>query len=285
MKKLRKCPATFQEIADSLERESELQDYNFRISKRTFQRDLADIRLIYNIDIQYNFSEKVYFIDLDEKTEVSERILEAFDTFNALNIADRLSDHIHFEKRRPQGTENLNGLLHAIQNKVQIKFTYMKFWDDEVSERTVEPYGLKEFKNRWYVVAIDLKDKKIKSFALDRMKDLDITRRSFEFPVEFNINEHYKYCFGIISPNDLEPQEVILSFDPFQGKYIKTLPLHKTQEILEDTEYDFRIKLKICLTHDFFMELLSFGANMKVIEPKSLITDLKSVYQNALNLY
>ena len=138
-----------------------------------------------------------------------------------MNIADRLSDYIHFEKRRPQGTENLYGLLYAIKNRFQVTFSYQTFRDDKITHRTTEPYALKEFKNRWYVLAKDLKDKKVKSFALDRLSELEIKRKKFQLPNDFNVNEHFKYCFGIVSPNDLEPQEVILSFYPSQGKYIK----------------------------------------------------------------
>jgi predicted DNA-binding transcriptional regulator YafY len=285
IKKLRRFPATFKEITDYLSLESEIQSYNFNVSKRTFQRDLADIRTIYNIDIQYDFSRGVYFIDFDDQSEISERILEAFDTFNALNIADRLSNHIHFEKRKPQGTENLYGLLHAIKNKVQIKFTHQKYWDNEPTIRLAEPYALKEFKNRWYVLANDLKDNRIKSFALDRLDDLEITKKHFQFPKDFNVNEHYKYCFGIISPNDQEPQEVVLSFDPLQGKYIKSLPLHESQEVLKDDENELRIRLTIVITFDFVMELLSHGERVKVIKPDGLIADLKRTYKNALILY
>ena len=285
IKKLRKQPADFEQISTYLSLESELQEYNFNVSKRTFQRDLDDIRSLYNIDIVYDFSRKVYFIDLEEQPELNERILEAFDTFSALNITDRLSNYIHFEKRRPQGTENLYGLLHAIKNKVQISFSYKKFWEDEMSQRTAEPYALKEFKNRWYVLANDLKDNKVKSFALDRLTELEITRKKFQLPIDFDVNEHYKYCFGIISPNEHQPQEVILSFDPFQGKYIKTLPLHESQVILKDNEEELLIKLTLFLTHDFLMEILSYGDNVKVIQPESLIEDLKTSYENALKLY
>ena len=285
IKKLRKNPATFKEIAEYLAFESELQEYNFNIGKRTFQRDLDDIRSIYNIDIQYDFSRKVYYIDFDEQPEVNERILEAFDTFNALNITDRLSNHIHFEKRRPQGTENLYGLLHAIRNHSQIKFVYQKYWEDELTPRQVEPYALKEFRSRWYVLANDLKDQKIKSFALDRLTDLEITKRKFNLPNNFDVNEHFQYSFGIISPNEDKPNEVILSFTPFQGKYIKSLPLHETQQVLVDNELELRIRLTLFITHDFIMELLSYGANLKVIEPVSLIDELKTVFGDALNLY
>lgn len=285
IKKLRKQPATFKEISDYLSFESELQENNFNVSKRTFKRDLEDISSLYNIDIVYDFSRKVYFIDFDEQPEVNERILEAFDTFNALNISDRLSNFIHFEKRRPQGTENLYGLLHAIKNKVQISFSYQKFWEAEITQRIAEPYALKEFKNRWYVLANDLKDKKVKSFALDRLSELEITKKKFQLPNDFIVNEHFKYCFGIISPNEHKPQEVILSFDPFQGKYIKTLPLHESQVILKDNEDELLIKLTLFVTHDFFMEILSFGDNVKVIQPVSLIAEIKIAYENALKLY
>ena len=285
IKMLRKHPATFEEITDYLSLESELQEYNYTISKRTFQRDLEDIRSLYNIYIQYDFSRKVYYLEFDDQPDVTERVLEAFDTFNALNLSDRLSNSIHFEKRRPQGTENIYGLLHAIKLQVQIKFSYKKFWEDEMTQRNVEPYALKEFKNRWYVLANDMKDKQVKSFALDRLSDLEITKRKFQMPNNFNVNEHYKYCFGIISPNDNPLEEVILSFTEEQGKYIKTLPLHHTQEILIDTKKEFRIKLQLYITHDFKMELLSYGDQLKVIAPKSLAEDIKRVLRDAIKKY
>lgn len=285
IKKLRKHPASFDEIAGFLSRESEFQDYNFNVSKRTFQRDIIDIRAIYKIDIVYDASLRAYTIDSDDQPEASERILEAFDTFNALNISDRLSGHIHFEKRRPRGTENLYGLLHAIKNQLQIKFTYQKYWEEELTQRTAEPYALKEFKNRWYILASDLKDNRVKSFALDRLTGLEITKRHFQLPGGFDVNEHFRYCFGIISPNEQKPQEVILSFDPHEGKYIKSLPLHESQAILSDTPDKLLIKLYLVVTHDFVMEILSHGDNVKVIKPENLVSEVKSALNNALAQY
>jgi predicted DNA-binding transcriptional regulator YafY len=283
--KLRKNPATFNEIADYLDRESELQDFDFNISKRTFKRDLEDISSIYNIEIQYDFSQKIYFIKYDNDEVMQNRIFEAFDTFNALSIHERISKYIDFENRKPQGTQYLNGLLHAIQNKHQLKFTYQKYWDEEISIRHVEPYALKEFKSRWYLMANDLKDNKIKSFALDRLSKLDVISRHFQSPVNFNVTEHFRHCFGIISPNADNPHEIVLSFDPFQGKYIKSLPLHESQEILKDNEEELLIRLKLYITYDFVMEVLSYGNYVKVIEPAELINQLKNAYRDALKQY
>ena len=121
IQRIRKSPATFQDIDQYLMRESEIQGYNFNISKRTLKRDLDDIFSIYNIDIQYDFSSKVYRIVSHDEPDLSNRMLEAFDTFNALNQTEGISKFIHFEKRRPNGTENFHGILHAIQNSKMIK--------------------------------------------------------------------------------------------------------------------------------------------------------------------
>ena len=292
LKKLKVKPhSTYAELQTYIENQIDylqMQDdsLNIGFSKRTFQRDIKEIRNVFGIDIDYSKSQKGYFISQNENENMNfQRMMEAFDMFNSLNLAQDLTPFIHLEKRRPQGTENLYGLLHAIKNRLQIKFTYQKFWEEELSQRLVEPYALKEFKNRWYIMSKDSKDNNIKSFALDRLTNLEITNQTYQYPDNYNIEQSYRYCFGIISPNDEEPQDIILSFDPFQGKYIKTLPLHDTQQVLVDNEKELRIKLKLCLTHDLLMELLSFGSNMKVIEPKSLADQIKHAHEKAYRQY
>jgi predicted DNA-binding transcriptional regulator YafY len=285
IKKLRRNPASFSEIEDYLSRESEIQAYNFTTTIRTFQRDLNDIRSLFNIDIKYNSSRKVYEINEDDEPDVNMRILEAFDTFNALNVSDRLSKYIHFEKRRPQGTENLYDLLHAIKNHLQIKFTYQKYWEDEPEKRTIKPLALKEFKNRWYVMGNDLDHPELKSFAIDRLSGLQITKKTFKYPKDFDIDQSYKYCFGIIRPTDQKEQNILLSLDPIQGKYIKSLPLHESQEIILENDEELQVRLTLCITFDFIMELLSYGGYVEVLGPKSLVKDVKRAHKEALNQY
>ncbi|MDZ4713683.1 MAG: WYL domain-containing protein [bacterium] len=292
LKKLKVRPfSTYEELQVYIENQFDylqMQDDNLQIgfSKRTLQRDIKEIRNVFGIDIEYSKSQKGYFISQSENENMNfQRMMEAFDMFNSLNLAQDLTPFIHLEKRRPQGTENLYGLLHAIKNRLQIKFTYQKFWEEESSQRLVEPYALKEFKNRWYIMAKDGKDTNIKSFALDRLTNLEITTQTYQYPANYSIEQSYRYCFGIISPNDQEPQDIILSFDPFQGKYIKTLPLHDTQQVLVDNDEEMKIKLKLCLTHDLLMELLSFGDNMRVIKPKSLANQIKQAHEKAYRQY
>jgi predicted DNA-binding transcriptional regulator YafY len=292
LKKLKVKPySTYEELTAYIENQFgylQMQDdsLNIGFSKRTLQRDIKEIRNVFGIDIEYSKSNKGYFIIQSESENMNfQRMMEAFDMFNSLNLAQDLTPFIHMEKRRPQGTEHLYGLLHAIKNKLQIQFTYQKFWDEEISQRIVEPYALKEFKNRWYIVANDCKDSNIKSFSLDRLTNLEITGQNYLYPDNYCIERSYRYCFGIISPNGLKPQEIILSFDPFQGKYIKTLPLHRTQQIIVDNDEELKIKLKLCITHDLLMELISFGDNLKVIEPKSLVDQIMQAHESAFRQY
>lgn len=285
IKKLRKSPASFEEIADFLSLQSELEEYNFNISKRTFQRDLNDIREVYKIDIQFDKSQKHYYIDFDEQPEINERILEAFDTFNALNMSDRLSNDIHFEKRKPQGAEHLFGILHAIRNRLKLRFNYHSNWDDESTPRLIEPLALKEFKYRWYVLGIDSRDQKIKTFGLDRIADMEISKQKFKFPSDFNVNDYFKHCFGIISPNAPAPHIVKLEFQPAQAKYIKSLPLHESQKVISDTPSGLIIELELYLTYDLLMEILSYGGGVRVLEPDELKNQVKIAHKEGLGLY
>lgn len=255
-------------------------------SQRTLQRDIKEIRNLFGIDIEFSRTHKGYCIVQDETENMNfQRMIEAFDTFSSLNMSQGVQPFIHLEKRRPQGTENMYGLLHAIKNNLQVKYVYHKFWEEESTQRLVAPYALKEFKNRWYLVAKDTATGNIRTFALDRMSELEITKQKFAYPSDFNAEEMFRHCFGIITPDDEPVEEVVLSFTPFQGKYIKTLPMHHTQQILVDNEQECRISLKVKLTFDFEQEILSHGANVKVILPQQLRINIKRKLLDAAAQY
>lgn len=255
-------------------------------SKRTLQRDLKEIRNLFGVDIEHSRQHNGYYIVQDENDNMNfQRMMEAFDMFNSLNMAQDLKPFIHLEKQRPQGTESMYGLLHAIKNHLRIKFGYQKFWEDEPNERVVEPYALKEFRNRWYVVAKDCKSTNIRTFALDRLSDLEIMKLNFSYPLNYSVNEMFNNCFGIITPEDGQVEEVVLSFSPSQGKYIKTLPLHHSQQILMDNEQECIIGLKVKLTFDFEQEILSHGACVKVISPQRLVDSIKNSIKDTLAKY
>lgn len=284
--KLRSNPCSFKELQDYLEKHSIDEEENYVISKRTYERDVIEIRDIYKIEIEYNRSQNVYEIVYDADEVKTDRIIESFQIFNALSISDSVSNHIIIEKRKVIGAENMHGLLHAIKNKFEIQFTHEKFWkaNNEKKTRTVYPLALKEARNRWYLIALDTKEGVFKTFGLDRMSNLDISRKTFESPKNFNPADKFQYSFGIIS-DGTKPEHIKLWLSHDQADYIKSLPLHHSQKIVSENEKECVIELFMSPTYDFMMELLSMGHEIKVLEPESLKNKMIEMLEATLKRY
>lgn len=283
--KLRKNASSFEEIQKYLAEQSINDEENYEISIRTFQREIKEIASTHNIEIKYFRSEKVYRIVYDGNEERNERLMENFEIIDALKISNNLANHLILENRRPLGTNNMNYLIHSIKNKNEITFSYSKYWTEVDTQRKVQPLALKEARYRWYLVAIDLKDNHIKTFGLDRISNLETTKLKFVLPENFNPEETFRHSFGIINEDNKEPQKIVLSFSFEQGKYIKSLPLHHSQKELINNEEEYRIELFLQPTYDFVMELLSIGAEVKVVEPESLKKEMIKKLQATLNRY
>ncbi len=283
--RVRKSAASLEEIKAFLKAEAEISGYNFEISTRTFQRDLEDIRSILGADIQYETSKRKYILKPSRDDDYNERLLEAFEMYNVLKNHAEFSDYMEFEKTKCSGLNHFYGLLHSIKNRLQLNFNYHSFWDAEPVLRKTNPYFLKEFKKRWYLVALDLKTEIVKTYALDRIVDIDITKKRFPRP-EQDPKAKFDSCFGIIgSVNGSVPERVVLSFEPHQGRYVKALPLHHSQKILIDSEGELRIELEVYPAYDFIKEVLSYGSSVKVIEPKSLVQEISERHRIALSKY
>lgn len=282
---LKKKPSTFEEILNFLGLQEELSGDELSCSLRTFQRAVKEISRIYNITIKFDKSRKVYFIDGEEEDAQSERLMESFDLLNAIKMGNSFGNHLIFENRKALGTEHMHGLLHAIRNRKEVEFSYLKFDDGSLSTRYVQPIAIKEARNRWYLIAGDTTDGIIKNFALDRMTNLRIGDKKFRKIKDFNVKEEYKYTFGIINGTGEKPERIILSFTPTEGRYVESLPLHHSQKEIMKTKKEHRFEYELVPTYDFKMEILSYGNTVTVIEPESLKQDIVAQLRKALENY
>ena len=283
--RLRNIPCSFNELQEHVKRKLANDDIDtaFEYAVRTFERDKKDIATLFGITIQYNRKEKNYFIDEEEIEDQSvTRMIDAFSIHHALQQGNKLSPSIFLEKRKSLGTEHINGIIHAIQNCFILQFTHQKHWDDFNTQREVKPIAVKESQQRWYLVALDKKDNIVKTFGLDRISNLKITDTKFK-PINYNVEKEFQHAFGVVTNSPVE--EIILEFSDKQGNYIKTFPLHKSQRIFEETEDTILLEINIHTTNDIIMELLKYGANVKIIEPESLITTMKEKIEEMSNLY
>ncbi len=144
----------------------------FEINKRTLSRDFNTILELFDTEILFDRNRKGYFVNKEEIDFYSSKLLETLDLFSSIKIIDKEQDIISFEQRRPTGTEHMYYILDAIKNRKILTFKHIKYHEQKLTERTVEPYQLKESQGRWYLVAKDKKDDKIKTFGLDRMSTL-----------------------------------------------------------------------------------------------------------------
>lgn len=271
--------ATYPEIADYLETQFAEKGLELKFTERTFQRDKLAIADVFGIQISYSRKKNAHFIEEEELELSQESVFDQLLLVEAYRETKGKADVMFFEPRRARGLEHLNGLIHAITQKKVLSFTYQKFWENEKSSKVVMPYALKEFKNRWYLLAADYQSKNpsffLKTYGLDRISDLNISNTSFKRE-NIDIEKAYKNSFGIISTLGKETQEILLKFDREQANYIKALPLHHSQTIIAENETETIFRVSLVPTYDFQREILSYGKRVQVLAPESFIQELKA---------
>jgi predicted DNA-binding transcriptional regulator YafY len=212
-------------------------------------------------------------------------MLEAYEMMNMVELSDQNKQHIFFETRKPKGLENFNGLLHAIKSKKITNFIHHKYWEDIITYRTVHPLALKEARGRWYLLAVDEKDNRLKSFGLDRINDLDISKAKYRTKYDYNFNEMFNHSFGIISDEKIKIQAVRINLAFEQGQFVKNFPLHHSQKIISETNTEVLIQLHIRPTYDFIMEILSMGEEVTILSPQTLINEVKRITKKVYEKY
>ncbi|MBX7051850.1 MAG: WYL domain-containing protein [Flavobacteriales bacterium] len=202
------------------------------------------------------------------------------------NPADKTLDQfVQFEKSTVSlGNEFLGPLLDHIRSRKSIRIQYRKFQDDKVKEYELHPYLLKEYHNRWYLVAMDADHAKIRTFGLERIAHLETGDRKFTPDKSFNADLFFKYSIGITERSD-KPQDIVLSFDPVPGKFLLTQPIHPSQHIISEQKNNMVIGLKVLVTPELISFILSYGAQVKVLKPSSLRQEIKKQLGEAISFY
>ena len=144
------------------------------------------------------------------------------------------------------------------------------------------PLLLREFRGRWYVLGCMEGSGRLACFGLDRMQHLTATGRAFTPPAGFDAATYFAHCFGITRPTDgTRPQEILLSFEPVQGRYALGYPLHSSQQLIAETDDKIQISLTVYDTHELRMELLSYGPDVEVLAPPKLREWLRATHHVA----
>jgi predicted DNA-binding transcriptional regulator YafY len=273
------------------ELKSYLHNHGFEISGRTLQRDIEQLRDDFGIEIEHNRYKNGYFIN-----EVKSLDIDAFLRFlSILNEAELLTETLRESKEnisylsfhqhgRLKGLGYLQPLLTSVKNNRKLKMTYESFHDEKNSSGILLcPYLLKEFNYRWYIIGKVEKYDDLRIFGLDRIVDLKMTDQTFPEP-EQDIRALFESVVGLNFTAN-KKQEILLEFTSLQGRYIKALPIHPSQEVIKETESKTTIKLMVRPNFELKQKLLSYGDSVIVMKPKWLKEELISKLKSALNNY
>lgn len=220
-------------------------------------------------------------------SEMTNAIKKVIDNSNISSNVKELFEKDAFletEKHLPlKGIELIADILDAIHNRNLLIIKYQRFDGDEIKTHELRPVILKEDKQMWYIIGKNAKYDSLMTLALDRIKSLKITEQIFE-PIEFNSEEYFKYSFGI-TVSDEEPIDVVISFTPEQGNYLRTLPIHSTQCILVDNKNQFKIKIRVIPSYEFYSKIKSYGEQAKIVSPANIAAEIKSSFAKAIHRY
>ncbi|PZF73890.1 helix-turn-helix transcriptional regulator [Taibaiella soli] len=185
-----------------------------------------------------------------------------------------------------QGVENLEDIYHAIIRKNVLKISYQTFRAQEPRVWHIHPYLLKEYGHRWYLLGYTEEKETIGIFALDRMKDIKIARHEF-IPNSFvNAADYFRDVIGVTILRDQKIESVLLRFSNTIAPYIKTKPLHRSQQILqqhEDGSVD--VQIDVVLNPELTSMMMSYGKNVKVLQPERLAEEIKREASSLLENY
>ncbi|MBD2757834.1 helix-turn-helix transcriptional regulator [Spirosoma validum] len=186
-------------------------------------------------------------------------------------------------------------LIRAINQNRQIAFHYRKHETgteesatlaEKPKLRMLHPILLREVADSWYVIGYDEPSGKERTFALDRMSDLEITDDRCAVPddVLTNVSELFEHIYGITDSSG-PVEEILLSFSPLFGRYVKAKPIHQTQEVVRDTDAECVIRLRLAPNRDLLMHLRSYGEHLTVLQPASLAKEIRESLAATLARY
>ncbi|NHA03467.1 WYL domain-containing protein [Mucilaginibacter sp. HC2] len=307
---------TKQELLDKM------LDIDIDIEDRTLEADITDMRrstkLGYRAPIKwcrvhkgYHYTERDYSIDklplnkddvrrlewaattlsqyqgiplMREFTTTIDKIIRVVNRVKRGNY-ETILDFIEFEKTPPaDGLKHMDGIIEAIQSARAIQLTYHSFDQEAPKMVTLHPYFIKEYRNRWYVIGYHQEEKMIKTYAYDRILEIDQSASLYIKNTTFDKSKYLSDCIGI-GLGSREKEHIVLQFVPRSGKYVTTQPLHHSQNVMKNDNEAVIISLDVIVNYELISTILSYGNFVRVIEPASLISTIKETAQLIIEQY
>lgn len=285
------------------------------VSKRTIENDIRIMRsdiLGYNAPIVckkglYTYGKPGYSIknatlsqhDL-ETISIAAKVLGQYKGFNLYHdlsqVLERVESQAHAKQykevgriiefeRLPDnmGQEHLRPLMDAIHNKAVLRLIYKRFDAPDTREHTLHPYLLKEYRNRWYLLGLNDKHRKITTYALDRIVSYEaFADGAYIENTTFDPQIYFRNTIGITYTGET-PLEVTIKVVPEFAPYLLTQPLHESQRLLDKTEDGGTLfLLEVVDNPELRTLLMGYASMVSVVSPDSLRQGMREELHRAI---
>ena len=279
---------TFDEINLKWQEDTDISEGK-KLPKSTFHRWRVDIETLFDVKIACD-PKNDYAFYVENRESLAEGSFANW-LFNNVSMSNFLLAYRQFKDRIslpeiPMGQDLLPIILDAMKQGILIQLTYKKFKSLEPYTHDFEPYGIKLFKQRWYVIGRNPGDGRILLYPLDRIRQLALLPdKHFDMPDTFSLADHFEHCYGVFGGGSAIPETVRLKVATKTVDYLRTLPLHPSQKEIK-TEPDYSIfELRLQPAHDFQIEILSHTPDIEVLSPKSLRKEIAEKIRKMNKIY
>ncbi len=203
------------------------------------------------------------------------------------NLKGNSENIIGFEQNLGlKGLYFLAPIIEATANHQVLKVTYKNYkCGSEPKELIVHPYYVKQYNNRWFLLALDNEKHFITNFALDRILSIQVTDEQVFIDNKTIDFEHYfDDVIGVtIPPKDISKELIQLRFSEKQYPYVVSKPLHHSQSVISGKERV--ISIEVIPNYELDQQILSFGPDVEVLSPANYRNHIKQKLENSLNKY
>jgi predicted DNA-binding transcriptional regulator YafY len=258
------------------------QDY---LPESNFHRWKSTVEMLFDVHIKCNAYNEYYIEEAADLrgSDLRMRALNLMSVNNLLKDSEELSDQILFEPV-PSGEKFLPPIIEAMRDKTAIEMTYQSFTRQKPATFIVEPYCLKVFKQRWYMLAYSPGLDKAMIYSLDRVHAIEPTKQKYKLPNGFNAEEYFKNTYGVTGMDE-EPEVIEICIDAMQANYLRTLPLHSSQEEIERNDDYSIFRFHTFPSYEFLQELRKYGSDVEVISPESVRAEFREDTESLYRIY
>lgn len=251
-------------------------------SLRTLQRDFLLIEELFGIEIKHDKIRGYYIAEFGQSSEGYEELLLNFEILSAIGPDSAIQNYVLPEHHKYPSPFDFSKFFTALRECHPVEFDYTLFrHGNKVVTKKIKPHFLKNSQHRWYLIGYDM-DEKLKCFGIDRISGLSVSyNEKFKRDDSLDIPALFRESYGIWNNLNDPVEEIVIKYDSVDGAFIKSLPLHHTQEIIEETEDSITFRMNLRITNDFVMALLSRARSVEVLAPLSLRARIRDTYKEA----